>query len=68
MDIFYRVLEFIIGCKFSARHFFQADIRRIESDGEFGAPQLLLRIFGGQKFGGESGERRRLRGLCTIEL
>jgi len=41
MDLFDRVLEFIIGCTFAARHFFPADIRRIKSSREFGAPQFF---------------------------
>jgi len=45
------------------RHNFTADFRLATYGGECGAPQFFWRIFGGLKFGGESGARRRLRGL-----
>jgi len=37
------VLKFTIGCKYSANHFFPADIQRREYSGEFGTPQFFRR-------------------------
>jgi hypothetical protein len=40
-----------------------ADFRLTKFGGDFGAPHFFRRIFGGLKFSGESGVRRRLRGI-----
>jgi len=47
MEPFDRVLEFIVGCKFSARHFFQQTFT-VQNLAENLA---YCNFFGGQKFG-----------------
>jgi len=62
---FYRVLDYIIGRKFLAHHFFPADVWWTESSGEF---NFFRQIFGERKFSSESGKWLWLTGLLTVYL